>query len=135
MITGSCLCGQLHYQLDETQAQLAVHCHCRDCQKVTGCGKATVAALPLDAIELFGEHRIYSSRGTDGSHVNRGFCPQCGGQMLTFVDELPGLVFVKAGTMDDSDWLVVNASCWTHSASCWSPVDESIEGYAANPSI
>ncbi len=133
MISGRCLCKQLHYELDETQAGPALHCHCRDCQRVTGSGKATVVMVPQDAIDLRGHYRLYSSRGSDGSHVNRGFCPDCGSQMLTFVDELPGLVFVKAGTLDDSSWLRVDSNCWIDSASDWSPVDVTLPGFSQNP--
>lgn len=133
MITGSCLCGQLYYQLDETQAGAAFHCHCRDCQKVTGSGKATVVHLPEAALALHGEHKIYEKNGTDGSTVRRGFCPHCGSQMLTFIAEIPGFVFVKAGTMDDSSWISMQANCWTASANSWSPVDTTIAGFAGNP--
>lgn len=133
MITGSCLCGQLHYELDKTQAGAAFDCHCRDCQKVTGSGKATVVHLPEAALKLTGEHKIYEKKGTDGSTVRRGFCPSCGSQMLTFIAEIPGFVFVKAGTMDDSSWISVQAACWTASASHWSPVNPSIPGFLGNP--
>jgi hypothetical protein len=135
MVSGSCLCGQLHYELDETRAGPAVHCHCRDCQRVTGSGKATVVLVPEEAIDLQGSYKLYDSRGTDGSHVHRGFCPECGGQMLTFVDEIPGAVFVKAGTLDESAWLTVDANCWTGSASPWAPVSDDLPGFHANPDL
>lgn len=133
MITGSCLCGQLNYSLDETKAGVGFHCHCRDCQKVTGSGKATVVHVPEEALSLNGNYTLYEKRGTDGSHVQRGFCPTCGGQMLTYVREVPGFVFVKAGTMDDTSWVEIAANCWTHSASPWSPADQTITGFPANP--
>ncbi|MGB2270972.1 MAG: GFA family protein, partial [Candidatus Micropelagos thuwalensis] len=55
MITGSCLCGQLSYELDETKTEAQLHCHCRDCQKVTGSGKATIVMLPRENLKLSGE--------------------------------------------------------------------------------
>lgn len=133
MITGSCLCGQLSYELDESKAETALHCHCSDCQKVTGSGKATVVMFPRESVRLSGDHKLYKSIGTDGSHVGRGFCPVCGSQMLTFVEELPDHVFVKAGTMDDSDWVKPTANCWRKSASIWSPVDETLTSFEQNP--
>ncbi|EED36610.1 glutathione-dependent formaldehyde-activating, GFA [Luminiphilus syltensis NOR5-1B] len=133
MITGSCLCGEVSYQLDETQAKSALHCHCRDCQKVTGSGKATVVFLPDDAISIEGSYSRYFKIGTDGSHVHRGFCPSCGSQLFTFVEEMPGAVFVKAGTMDDASWVNVEASCWSGSANPWSPLDTKIPHFEGNP--
>jgi len=53
--------------------------------------------------------------------------------MLTYIAEIPGFVFVKAGTMDDSSWISMQATCWTASANIWSPVDPAIAGFAGNP--
>ena len=88
----------------------ALHCHCRDCQLVTGSGKATVVMFPVDAVTIEGEYKIYASRGIAGSHVNRGFCPNCGSQMFTFVNELPSQIFIKAGGMEDTSWLSVDTT-------------------------
>ena len=78
MQKGHCLCGSVQYEFDETQVGMALHCHCKDCQRVTGSGKATVIMFPQDAVNIDGEYKTFASRGFDGSHVNRGFCPTCG---------------------------------------------------------
>ncbi|MEL0204132.1 MAG: GFA family protein, partial [Halieaceae bacterium] len=107
MQKGHCLCGDVQYEFDETQVGFGLHCHCKDCQRVTGSGKATVILFPLDAVSISGEYKTFASLGFEGSHVNRGFCPKCGSQMFTFVDELPGQIFIKAGGMEDTSWLSV----------------------------
>ena len=84
MQNGRCLCGKVQYEFDETQVGFGLHCHCKDCQRVTGSGKATVILFPLDAVKIEGEYKTYASLGFEGSHVNRGFCPNCGSQMFTF---------------------------------------------------
>lgn len=73
MITGSCLCGQLFYELDETKTEAALHCHCKDCQKVTGSGKATIVMLPRESVKLSGEHKLYKSRERTGRMSGGGF--------------------------------------------------------------
>ena len=105
----------------------------RDCQKVTGSGKATIVMFPEDAVAIEGTFKQYSCLGSDGSHVNRGFCPRCGSQMFTHVDEIPGMLFIKAGTMEDSSWVQVALNCWESTASVWSPADDSVPGVAKNP--
>ena len=130
---GSCLCGDISYQYEASQSATALHCHCRDCQKVTGSGKATIVMFPEDAVVIDGTFKQYSSLGSDGSHVNRGFCPRCGSQMFTHVDEIPGMLFIKAGTMEDSSWVQVALNCWESTASVWSPADDSVQGVAKNP--
>ena len=87
----------MQYEFDETQVGLGLHCHCKDCQRATGSGKATVIMFPLNAVKIEGEYKTYASLGLEGSHVNRGFCPNCGSQMFTFVDELPDQMLIKAG--------------------------------------
>ena len=133
MQKGHCLCEQVQYAFDETQVGFGLHCHCKDCQRVTGSGKATVILFPLDAVNIEGEYKTYASRGFEGSHVNRGFCPNCGSQMVTFVDDIPGMVFIKAGGMEDTSWLSVETTCWTDTARDWSPADTDTTCFELNP--
>ncbi len=135
MAHGSCLCGDISYDYDEQAAGASVHCHCRDCQRVTGSGKATVVLFPESAVTISGDYKRFSNIGSDGSHVNRGFCPNCGSQMFTFVDEIPGNVFIKAGTMDDSTWLEVAMNCWESTANPWSPPNSALPGVERNPEL
>ena len=133
MASGGCLCGDVTYQYNSGDAAAALHCHCRDCQKVTGSGKATIVMFPQNAIEISGQFKQYGSIGSDGSHVHRGFCPRCGSQMFTHIDEMPGLMFIKAGTMEDSSWVEVSLNCWESTASMWSPADNRLPGVPRNP--
>ena len=135
MQKGHCLCEQVQYEFDETQVGFGLHCHCKDCQRVTGSGKATVILFPLDAVNIEGEYKTYASMVFEGSHVNRGFGPNCGSQMFTFVDEIPGMVFIKAGGMEDTSWLSVETTCWTDTARDWSPADATTACFALNPQM
>ena len=40
--TGGCLCGKIKYEFNRKDVISAGHCHCKDCQKITGSGKATI---------------------------------------------------------------------------------------------
>lgn len=133
MITGSCLCGQLSYTCDESAAQGGYHCHCTDCRKATGSGKASIVNFPKSAVVLSGEVKIHEVVGTNGSHIQRGFCPNCGGQLLTYVAEMPDIVFIKAGTMDQSDWVQFSANLWCSTAPAWSPADDRLPSFDQNP--
>ncbi len=133
MTTGGCLCGSFRYQFDREQAISAHHCHCKDCQKVTGSGKATIIMVPTQALSTEGEISTYTVTGTDGGHVTRGFCPSCGSQLISYLEEMPATRFVKAGTLDDGSWVVVDSSFWSCSAEPWSPVDSSSPAFEKNP--
>ena len=133
MQKGHCLCGDVQYQFDETQAGFGLHCHCKDCQRVTGSGKATVILFPMDAVTIEGEYKTYASLGFEGSNVNRGFCPNCGSQMFTFVDEIPGQLFIKAGGMEETSWLKVDTTCCTSTARDLGPSDPCTTEFEQNP--
>lgn len=133
METGSCLCGGYSYTFDRDVVMAAHHCHCKDCQKATGGGKTTIVVIPSDAIESTGPIKTYSLVGTQGKHINRGFCPECGSQVQSTVDEAPEIRIIKAGTLDDSSWVKAISSFWCKSAAPWSPPDENIPAFDRTP--
>ncbi|GMG88374.1 GFA family protein [Biformimicrobium ophioploci] len=132
---GGCLCGGFSYQFDRSHVVSAMHCHCKDCQKTTGSGKATIVLVPTAALETEGELKTYTVTGSEGAHVSRGFCPNCGSQVLSHVEELPTMRMVKAGSLDDTSWLKVESSCWGSAASPWSPADTSGHVFECNPEL
>ena len=133
LATGGCLCGAFTYEFDKSRVVSAHHCHCTDCQKSTGSGKATIVFVPTEALRTAGELKSFEVTGTDGSHVNRGFCPECGSPLISWLTEMPELRFVKAGGLDDSSWLTISSSYWHDSAQPWSPADESLKSFPRNP--
>ncbi|MFT5482828.1 MAG: hypothetical protein ACI9GW_001482 [Halieaceae bacterium] len=130
---GGCVCESFRYEFDQADVISAHHCHCKDCQKATGSGKASILMIPAEKVETAGELKTYTVTGTDGAHVTRGFCPECGSQLLSYLEEMPTLRFVKAGTLDDSSWVTIDSSFWSCSAEAWSPVDASSPAFEGNP--
>ena len=134
-VGGACLCGNFTYRFDRGQVVSAHHCHCKDCQKATGSGKATIIMVPTPVLETSGELKYFTVTGTDGGHVTRGFCPECGSQVLSFLEEMPAMRFVKAGTLDDSSWVSIDSSFWSCTAEPWSPVDPGCPALEKNPQL
>lgn len=102
---------------------------------MTGSGKATIVMVPTEALESTGDLKSYTVTGTDGAHVTRGFCPDCGCQLISYVEEMPTTRFVKAGTLDDSSWVSIDSSFWSCSAEPWSPVDPTCQAFEKNPAM
>ena len=103
-------------------------------KKVTGSGKATVVEVSEKDIEISGNFQTFVKLGSDGSHVKRAFVPFVDLNCLRLSLRTKGALFVKAGTMDDSDWIRPVASCWAlPSAPPWSPADETTKTYVGNP--
>ncbi|MEM7217636.1 MAG: GFA family protein [Pseudomonadota bacterium] len=133
-IEGGCLCGAIRYTgMVDTATTLAVHCHCNDCQRATGSGGATVVAVPEASLLLDGSPRRYTVTGLSGGRVHRDFCARCGSPLLSAADLSPGLVFIKAGSLDDSGWLQPAMNCWTSSRPEWAPLDERLPSSPGNP--
>ena len=130
---GGCLCGEIRYQFPRDAMISAHHCHCVDCQKSTGSGKATILFVPADQLLIKGEPKTYTVVGSAGSHVTRGFCAHCGSPVLSYVAEQPALKFIKAGSLDDSSWVEITSSYWETSAKTWSPVDSALPAFRGNP--
>ena len=82
---GGCLCGKIVYEFDNSKVISAHHCHCKDCQKSTGSGKATIVMIPEEDLTLSGNLKFYTVTGTAGSHISRGFCEECGSPVISFV--------------------------------------------------
>lgn len=130
---GGCLCGSFKYEFDASKRISTHHCHCTDCQKSTGSGKATIIMVPVKEIKKEGELKFFEVEGTDGSHVNRGFCPNCGSPIISVIKEMSHINFIKAGSLDDSSWVEIDSSFWNTSQQTWSPVDASKPSFIKNP--
>ena len=131
--TGGCLCGNIRYEFKRQDVVSAGHCHCKDCQRITGSGKATIVFIRTNDLKINNDYKVFSVIGNDGTNVNRGFCPNCGSPIISFVTEQPNLRFIKAGSLDNSDWLKIESSFWSVSACKWDPINESLPSYPKNP--
>lgn len=115
---GGCLCGKIRFE-SEFQPSMTAVCHCPDCQKQTGTSFSIVVAMPLEELRLEGELSIYSTSGDSGAKVHRHFCNSCGSPIYSLPDAMPGMIFLKAGTLDDTGWLAPNFEMFCDTAQPW----------------
>jgi len=135
METGHCQCKKISYSFPREKVISAHHCHCKDCQRSTGSGKATIIYVPKKSITIEGELKYFESKGSSGMHIRRGFCANCGSGVLSYAKEIPLMLFVKAGTLVDSSWVEVESSYFSDSAHAWNKVDENIKSFKRNPDL
>ena len=133
--TGRCQCGEIFYSFFEEKVISAHHCHCKDCQRSTGSGKATILFLARKHLDLNGELKYFEIKGSSGFHIRRGFCQNCGSGVLSYQKELSHIVFIKVGTLDDSSWVEVDSNFFTDSANNWNTPDQSVKSFKGNPDI
>lgn len=115
--TGGCLCGNIRYSLNE-EPKLCVTCHCKNCQRQAGTALSVIIGVSEDALEITGEVKTYNDKGDSGATVRRQFCGDCGSPVFTRLEQ-PGLMFIKAGTLDDTSQLRPAFHCYTKSKQDW----------------
>jgi hypothetical protein len=99
-ITGGCQCGAVRYETNADPV-FASHCQCNDCKKSTGAGHATAGGFPEAAVTFTGKAKSYASKADSGGTATREFCPECGGRITFRSSNMPGLVLLLAGSMDN----------------------------------
>jgi hypothetical protein len=117
-LTGGCLCGAVRYEL-KADPLMCVTCHCKNCQRQAGSALSIIIGVPEDAIDISGEYKTYNDTGDSGATVKRQFCGDCGSPLFSRVAHPPGVMFVKAGTLDDTSSLQPSFHCYTKSAQKW----------------
>jgi hypothetical protein len=134
MQTGGCSCAGIRFEFETAVVLSAHHCFCKDCQRATGSGFATVILIPSTALVVkTGKAKFFATTGKNRAQVKRGFCPNCGSQLYSYLTANPDLVSVKAGSLDESDWVQVNSSTWASSAQPWAKPDPDVFAFETSP--
>lgn len=121
-LAGHCLCGNVTYTYDGEVKSTAI-CHCTDCQRQTGTAASLVVGVEDDKLVVTGD--ALSTFVTIGeehrTNTNRSFCSRCGSPVVSRIDAMPGLAFIKAGTLNDTSWITPAFEFWCRSAQPWVP--------------
>ena len=132
-IVGGCLCGSVRYE-SAAEPLMTVACHCKNCQKQSGTAFSVVLAVPADSLEVTGDSlRTYEETGESGQPVHRKFCGTCGSPIISDVTALEGMLFIKAGTLDDASWVAPASEIWCESKVSWSKLSDDLPQVPGNP--
>ena len=121
-LDGGCLCGAVRYSAAAEPVMQAI-CHCRNCQKQAGSGWSMIIGVPAAALSVSGEVKTYTDHGDSGGEVLRQFCPNCGSPLFSRVAVRPDLVFIKAGTLDDTSSFTPQMQFWAASKQHWVDIE------------
>ena len=129
---GACLCGRVRYRATTARAR-AIVCHCRDCQRQSGSAFSVLLAMPATDLAIDGALSTFDSTAASGRVVSRRFCAHCGTPVLSVSPGRPGVVALKAGTLDDPAWLVPRLHLWCASAQPWVPLPADVPCHPEQP--
>lgn len=134
-VKGGCLCGAVRYESAAEPAMVAV-CHCTTCQKYTGSAFSLNLGMPAGSVTITGDSLAsYEDRaGASGKPFYRGFCARCGSPISGQGEAYPGMIFIKAGTLDDPSWVKPDAHIWCDEKLPWVAIEEGAAQMPRNPS-
>lgn len=100
MKTGSCLCGDVTYQL-EGELRPSVACHCTQCRKTSG-HYWSATQVPTENFTVTNDKGLKWFRSSETAR--RGFCTGCGASLFWQLDG-EGTTSVATGTLDGATGL------------------------------
>ena len=131
MIRGSCLCGDLRFEIDGA-LKGASHCHCSMCRKAHGTAFGTyAAATAADFRVVSGQNRITRYRSSAG--IVRTFCARCGSTLQWLRESKPEVVDVALGVLDDDPGVRPACHIYVGSKAPWHEITDNLPQYTTTP--
>jgi len=90
-------------------------------------------AAPEDAFEATGELKCYESPADSGNIVARYFCPACGSAIYSTNGGMPGLVMIRASSLDDPEVFKPALVVFAKHAPSWDLVDPELPTFQGMP--
>jgi hypothetical protein len=132
VLTGRCLCGAVTYEAQD-EPGITGHCYCIDCRKSSGTGHSTHVAMRAEGVRLSGAMSSYRCAADSGNIVERFFCPTCGSPIYSTNAGMPGLIFLRASSLDDPDRVTPQMIVYASRAPKWGVMDASLPSFARFP--
>ena len=129
---GGCLCGNIRYVATGHPVVVA-HCHCEDCQRISGAGHTTGAMFATTHFEISGNFAEYTLVSSAGNQVTKVFCPTCGSPILGKNDGMEGFVTVSLGTMDDSSGFDPEVVIFANNRKPWDIMSDTLATFPEQP--
>ena len=133
-ITGGCHCGAVRYAV-AAEPLMGGHCYCTTCQKLSGAGHASHLAFPEAAVAVTGPVATYACPADSGATVTSGFCRTCGSPVWGRSTGMPGMLTLRAASLDEPERFVPQLAVFTRSARGWDPPPAGLPGFAAMPPV
>jgi hypothetical protein len=116
---GGCSCGAVRYEISAFPLLLYA-CHCTNCQRETGSAFALNMPVATGSFRITsGTPRAWRRVRSSGARTASWFCGDCAGRLYGDRDTRPESVNVRAGTLDDTSWLVPVAHFFMRGPGRW----------------
>ncbi len=117
MVKGSCLCGNISYQV-ELIPDMIFNCHCKFCRKAHGADYVTIAVAEASSLKLTDEKGLLKEHHNDIGGV-RAFCSECGTRLMNYSADKQSYFSVTLSTVDTPVDVKPAAHVNTESKASW----------------
>ena len=132
IFTGSCLCGSVNYK-SNSDPLVIQNCHCDQCRKATGSVYLTSLFIKEENFEITGEVNNYSHLSDAGNNMTKYFCPKCGSQVFGKNSGRPGIITIRAGTVNEKDIIKPIRNLFLKSKVPSTPINSNLEACEGMP--
>jgi hypothetical protein len=118
-LTGGCSCGAVRYEVTAFPLLLYT-CNCSECQTASGSAFALNMPVATTGFHIVkGEPRGWHHLSSSGAGVSSWFCGDCAARIYGSRKSRPESMNLRAGTLDDTGWLMPIAHMFMQSAQPW----------------
>ena len=132
IFTGRCLCGSVNYK-SNSDPLVIQNCHCDQCRKATGSVYLTNLFIKEENFEITGEVNNYTHLSDAGNNMTKYFCPKCGSQVFGKNSGRPGIITIRAGTVNEKDIIKPIRNLFLKSKVPSTPINSNLEACEGMP--
>ena|SRR5687767_14282346 len=121
-LAGGCLCEAIRYRCQAVPLG-GGHCFCRDCRRSSGTAGCSHLVVPHAALVVTGTPVTFERAADSGNTVTRAFCGRCGSPVFSINSGMPGVIFVRASSLDDPERFVPGMIVYASRAPSWAQLD------------
>ena len=131
MLRGSCLCGNIRYEIAGT-LDTPLYCHCSMCRKAHGSAfRVRAGVRRADFRFTAGEELL--SRYESSPGTTRSFCRRCGSPMVSFFADAPEMLGLALGSLDDDPGVAPLCHVFVGSKAPWHEITDGLPRFEALP--
>jgi hypothetical protein len=123
--SGGCSCGAVRYSISAEPVR-GFQCQCRDCQMDSGGGHSSVFVFPQAALKISGEVREIARTSDRGAIKRKGFCPSCGVSIYNKPNNIPDMIGIYVGSLDDATTFKPAAIYYAARGHAWDFLDPNV---------
>ena len=131
-LSGKCLCGNISYSA-ENEIKMMANCHLSDCRAATGAAHETLLFVSQDSLGVQGTPRVFHHIADSGAKIEKHFCSDCGSQLLGRNSGRAGVVSIRAGGLDENDFVEPAVNVYLSSKISSTPFDPDLKGFDKMP--